>query len=181
MYFSDSLKNHRLGSPAAGLNGSFRTFHSAQSLGFSMSGIARGARGGEIMTIHESSSSAAGASARERLKAAAAKAWGVDRADVVARQGKLTAGDHIADYATFATAAAEITLAVEPAIKTPEQWWLFGKPTPRLDVPVKVNGSAQYCIDTRLPDMAYAAVKCIRWDGAWCRKDISDKALLTGY
>ncbi len=25
---------------------------------------------------------------------------------------------------------------------------------------------------------AYAGVKCIRWDGAWCRKDISDKALL---
>jgi phosphoribosylamine--glycine ligase len=24
---------------------------------------------------------------------------------------------------------------------------------------------------------AYAAVKCIRWQGAWCRKDISDKAL----
>lgn len=24
---------------------------------------------------------------------------------------------------------------------------------------------------------AYRAVKCIRWDGAWCRKDISDKAL----
>ena len=25
---------------------------------------------------------------------------------------------------------------------------------------------------------AYRAVKCIRWDGAWCRKDISDKAQL---
>ncbi|MFP6694478.1 MAG: phosphoribosylglycinamide synthetase C domain-containing protein, partial [Pirellulales bacterium] len=24
---------------------------------------------------------------------------------------------------------------------------------------------------------AYKAVKCIRWDGAWCRKDISDKAV----
>ena len=24
---------------------------------------------------------------------------------------------------------------------------------------------------------AYTAVKCIRWDGAWCRKDISDKAI----
>ena len=24
---------------------------------------------------------------------------------------------------------------------------------------------------------AYRAVKCIRWDGAWCRKDIADKAL----
>jgi phosphoribosylamine--glycine ligase len=23
---------------------------------------------------------------------------------------------------------------------------------------------------------AYRAVKCIRWPGAWCRKDISDKA-----
>ena len=25
---------------------------------------------------------------------------------------------------------------------------------------------------------AYTAVKCIRWQGAWCRKDISDKALV---
>ena len=24
---------------------------------------------------------------------------------------------------------------------------------------------------------AYTAVRCIRWPGAWCRKDISDKAL----
>jgi len=27
---------------------------------------------------------------------------------------------------------------------------------------------------------AYEAVKCIRWNGAWCRKDISDKARLYG-
>ena len=27
---------------------------------------------------------------------------------------------------------------------------------------------------------AYTAVKAIRWDGAWCRKDISDKALRSG-
>ncbi|MEQ8785879.1 MAG: phosphoribosylamine--glycine ligase [Pirellulaceae bacterium] len=27
---------------------------------------------------------------------------------------------------------------------------------------------------------AYTAVKCIRWPGAWCRKDISDKALAMG-
>jgi phosphoribosylamine--glycine ligase len=25
---------------------------------------------------------------------------------------------------------------------------------------------------------AYKAVKCIRWDGAWCRKDIADKAMI---
>ncbi len=27
---------------------------------------------------------------------------------------------------------------------------------------------------------AYKAVKCIRWEGAWCRKDISDQALSVG-
>jgi len=27
---------------------------------------------------------------------------------------------------------------------------------------------------------AYTAVKAIRWDGAWCRKDISDKAMAAG-
>jgi phosphoribosylamine--glycine ligase len=27
---------------------------------------------------------------------------------------------------------------------------------------------------------AYKAVKCVRWEGAWCRKDISDKALEYG-
>ncbi len=26
---------------------------------------------------------------------------------------------------------------------------------------------------------AYKAIKCIRWDGAWCRKDISDKAIVS--
>jgi phosphoribosylamine--glycine ligase len=27
---------------------------------------------------------------------------------------------------------------------------------------------------------AYTAVKCIRWQGAWCRKDIADKAMMAG-
>jgi phosphoribosylamine--glycine ligase len=27
---------------------------------------------------------------------------------------------------------------------------------------------------------AYTAVKCIRWQGAWCRKDIADKAMAGG-
>lgn len=102
----------------------------------------------------------AGASARERLKSAAAKAWGVASVEVVAKQGVLSAGGHTADYADFAAAAAEITLAEEPAIKTPDQWWLLGNPTPRIDVPVKVNGSAQFSIDTRLDGMVFAAVKC---------------------
>src|SRR5690606_20544593 len=102
----------------------------------------------------------AGASARERLKEAAAKAWGVDRSEVTAKQGILASGSKRGTYAEFATAAAGATLEREPAIKTPEEWWLLGKPTARLDAAVKVDGSARFAIDARPDGMVYAAVKC---------------------
>jgi isoquinoline 1-oxidoreductase beta subunit len=101
----------------------------------------------------------AGASARERLKEAAAQAWGVERSAVVAKLGVLTAGSHRGTYAQFASAAAGVKLAEEPAIKRPDQWWLLGTPTKRLDVDVKSNGSAIFAIDVRVPGMVYAAVK----------------------
>jgi isoquinoline 1-oxidoreductase beta subunit len=101
----------------------------------------------------------AGASARERLKEAAARAWGVERSAVEATLGVLRSGTRSGTYAEFATAAAAIALTEEPAIKTPDQWWLLGKPVKRVDVDVKSNGSAVYAIDVRLPGMAYAAVK----------------------
>jgi isoquinoline 1-oxidoreductase beta subunit len=116
--------------------------------------------GSQLVRLQHPHIMRAGASARERLKAAAAKAWGLQRGDVTARQGMLTSGAMRARYADFATAAATIKLDHEPAIKTPDQWWLLGNSTPRLDVPVKVDGSAQYSIDTRLDGMVYAAVKC---------------------
>ena len=102
----------------------------------------------------------AGASARERLKQAAAEAWGVDRSEVEAKLGVLTSGNRTGTYGEFAEAAAKVKLDKEPEIKKdPSQWWLLGKPRQRLDIPNKVNGSAQYAIDTRLPGMVYAAVK----------------------
>ena len=101
----------------------------------------------------------AGASARERLKEAAARAWGVDRSRVEAKLGTLKSGSRTGTYAEFATAAAAITLPEEPAIKKPRDWWLLGKPLKRLDVDVKSNGSAVYAIDVQVPNMVYAAVK----------------------
>jgi isoquinoline 1-oxidoreductase beta subunit len=101
----------------------------------------------------------AGASARERLKQAAAQAWGVDRSAVTAKQGELRSGNRVARYAEFATAAAKVRLDKEPAIKAPGDWWLLGTEVPRLDVPVKVNGSAVYAIDIELDGMVYAAVR----------------------
>ncbi len=101
----------------------------------------------------------AGASARERLKEAAARAWDVERSAIRARLGTLTTGSRAGTYAEFATAAAASTLAEEPAIKKPGEWWLLGNPTKRLDVDVKSDGSAVYAIDAQLPGMVYAAVK----------------------
>ena len=100
----------------------------------------------------------AGASARERLKAAAAQAWGVDPSQVVAKDGILSSGNNTGTYGEFATGAAQVTLAEEPATKTPEQFQFLGTSVQRIDVPLKVNGSANYSIDTRLPGMLYAAV-----------------------
>jgi len=100
----------------------------------------------------------AGASARERLKAAAAQAWGVDRSQVAAIDGVLSSGNSRGTYGEFATAAAAIQLSEEPTIKTPDQYTLMGTSVARLDVPSKVNGSAEYGIDARLPGMVYAAV-----------------------
>ncbi|MCP8940958.1 molybdopterin-dependent oxidoreductase [Alsobacter sp. SYSU M60028] len=101
----------------------------------------------------------AGASARERLREAAAKRWGVSRADVKAEQGMLSAGGKSGSYGEFASDAAAIKLAEEPKIKKYGDWWLLGKDVPRMDVAVKVNGSAVYPIDVRVPGMAYAAVR----------------------
>ncbi len=101
-----------------------------------------------------------GASARARLVAAAARRWGVDASSCAAEGGKVIhqASGRRLRYGELAGDAARISLAQEPAIKSPEQYTLMGKPTRRLDVPLKINGTAQYGIDTRLPGMVYAAV-----------------------
>ena len=102
----------------------------------------------------------AGASARARLIAAAAQQWGVSPADCTARDGKVThtATKRVLGYGSLAAAAAKVTLAREPAIKTPEQFHLIGQPQARLDTVPKVNGQAKFGIDMRLDGMVYAAV-----------------------
>ena len=117
--------------------------------------------GSQLVALRHPHLQQAGASARERLKEAAAQAWGVKRDQVEAKQGMLRAGNHTAIYGEFAEAAAKVKLDKEPEIKKdPSQWWLLGRDNiQRIDIPNKVNGSAQYAIDTRVPGMVYAAVK----------------------
>jgi len=102
----------------------------------------------------------AGASARARLIAAAAQQWGVPAAECRAENGMVLhpASARRVNYGAVAAAAASVKLDAEPAIKTPDQFKLLGQSLNRIDVPAKVNGSAVYGIDVRLPDMLYASV-----------------------
>lgn len=100
----------------------------------------------------------AGASARERLKEAAALQWGVARSAVTAKQGVLSAGANKGTYGEFASAAAAVSLAEEPKAKEYLDWWLLGTDVPRMDVDIKTDGSAIYPIDVVVPGMVYASV-----------------------
>jgi isoquinoline 1-oxidoreductase subunit beta len=102
----------------------------------------------------------AGASARARLIAAAAQQWGVPDSACRAENGVVIhpASGRKVNYGTLAAAAAQVKLEAEPAIKTPDEFTLLGQSLSRLDVPLKVDGTAIYGIDVRLPDMLYASV-----------------------
>ena len=102
----------------------------------------------------------AGASARVRLIAAAAQRWKVPEAECEAANSKVThkKSGRSLDYGALAAEAGKIKLDKEPAIRTPDQFKLIGKSLPRLDTPLKINGTAKFAIDTQLPGMVYAAI-----------------------
>ena len=103
----------------------------------------------------------AGASARERLIQAAADQWKVPASSCTAKDSVVThtATGRTLRYGELASTAATIQLAQEPAIKKPGQYTLMGKPLARLDTPLKVNGSATFGADVRLPNMLFATTK----------------------
>src|SRR5579864_2722998 len=81
----------------------------------------------------------AGASARERLMAAAAQSWGATRTELTVKDGVIThtPTGRTLRYGQVAQKAATIHLSEEPKIKTPEQFTLIKKSTKLLDVPLK--------------------------------------------
>jgi isoquinoline 1-oxidoreductase beta subunit len=103
-----------------------------------------------------------GASARLMLIQAAAQKWGapVERLDtkdstVVEIGGKRRR----ASYGSLADAAMKLPAPTRVGIKAdPRDFTLIGKPTRRIDSRAKVDGSAKFGIDQRLPDMRTALV-----------------------
>jgi isoquinoline 1-oxidoreductase subunit beta len=121
-----------------------------------------------------------GASARERLIAAAAARWNVAPAECTAANSMVThaASGRTTSYGALAAAAAKIKLAAEPAIKTPAQFTFIPRPTPRVDVVHKTDGSAKFGIDAQVPGMVFAAITACPVPGG---KLLSvDKTVLAG-
>jgi isoquinoline 1-oxidoreductase beta subunit len=104
-----------------------------------------------------------GAQTRKILIANAAANWKVPADELTTEPGmvvhakskrKISYGD-IAKTATVPNPLPEVTKA---DLKPAAQFRLIGRDTGRIDVPLKVNGTAKYGIDTELPGMLYACV-----------------------
>ena len=101
----------------------------------------------------------AGAQAREMLITAAATQWGVPRESCKAESATVihSATGRKLSYGSLASRAAALPVPDNPPLKK-GGYKLVGKSAPRLDTPSKVNGSAIYGIDFRVPGMKYASL-----------------------
>ncbi len=103
----------------------------------------------------------AGATAREMLIAAAAQKWDVPARECLAENGVVyhRETDREITFGEVAGIAARLDPPPIPELKPRDRHHLLGQPVPRLDIPLKVNGSAEFGIDVKLPGMLYAAVR----------------------
>ncbi len=101
----------------------------------------------------------AGAQVREMLITAAAARWAVDRDLVRADKGMVYGPKGLkSTYGELAEAAARMPVPEKPPIKDPKDFKIVGKRTKRVDTPAKVNGTAEFGIDVKLPGMVYASL-----------------------
>ncbi|WKB51015.1 xanthine dehydrogenase family protein molybdopterin-binding subunit [Eleftheria terrae] len=119
----------------------------------------------------------AAATARAQLLGAASLLWRVPVAELRVVDGVVShASGDSAHFGQLVAPAAALSVS-EVRLKPPKTWKLIGRRAPRLDVPAKVDGSAVFGIDVRLPDLLYAAVRmCPMLGGAYGFVDV-DAAL----
>jgi len=101
----------------------------------------------------------AGAQVREMLITAAAARWNVDRDLIKADKGMIYGPKGLkSTYGDLAQLAASMPVPENPPIKDPKDFKIVGKRTKRVDTPAKVNGTAEFGIDVKLPGMVYASL-----------------------
>jgi isoquinoline 1-oxidoreductase beta subunit len=102
----------------------------------------------------------AGAAAREMLISAAALEWGVPRSGCKAQNSTVVhaASNRRLTYGQLANKASGQPIPTDVPLKQAKDYQIVGKSVPRLDVPSKVDGRAEFGIDFRLPGMKYAVL-----------------------
>jgi isoquinoline 1-oxidoreductase beta subunit len=105
----------------------------------------------------------AGAQAREALTQAGATRLGVRPTQCHTSNGRVihSASGRSLGYGELAADAAKLRLNPSPALKTASQRTLIGKELARLDTPMKVDGSAVFGIDVKVPGMLAAAARMV--------------------
>lgn len=99
----------------------------------------------------------AAAAAREMLVQAAATRWNVDPASCEVSAGLITSAGNSLGFGDLIEDASRLPVPENPQVRNTKV--LVGTPTKRIDIPSKVNGSAKFGIDVRLPGMVYAAIR----------------------
>jgi len=126
-----------------------------------------------------------GAQAREMLITAGAKQWGVDRSLCRAENGHIIyipTGRRLS-YGELVETAVQLPLipADDLPLKAAKNFRYIGKPVPRTDVPSKVDGSAAFGIDIRIPGMLYAVIaRCPHFGGKLKTSDDSEAKAVPG-
>lgn len=102
----------------------------------------------------------AGAAAKVMLIEAAAMQWSVPAEECTANLSRIvhSGSKRSLSFGELAAQAAKLSPPTHPPLKPRDRYSIVGKPTPRLDIPSKVNGSALYGIDAVVPGMLYATV-----------------------
>src|SRR5262252_9484938 len=102
----------------------------------------------------------AGATAHTMLITAAAQTWGVAENTCSTEKGEVIhkASGRRLRYGSLVDKAATLPVPKTVSLKSPKEFRLLGQPTPRLDIPEKVNGKAGFGIDVKRPDMLIARV-----------------------
>jgi isoquinoline 1-oxidoreductase beta subunit len=102
---------------------------------------------------------AAAATARASLLGAASLQWKLPVEELRVVDGVVAhPSGRSASFGELARTAAA-TPPGDVRLKRRHEWRVIGKPAARLDVPQKVDGSARFGIDVRLPGMRYAALR----------------------
>ena len=120
----------------------------------------------------------AGATARVMLVKAAAQTWGVAENTCTTDKGEVIhqATGRRLKYGTLVDKAAALPVPTGVTLKDPKTFKLLGNSLARLDVPEKVNGSAMFGIDVKLPGLLTAkVVRCPVFGGKVARFN-ADKA-----